>query len=189
LDTPEIFLTTGETIQIVKEKIKGTKEKISTSYKPLIKDASVGNILLIDDGLIKLKVKEKTKNSLICTIENGGILRPKKGINLPGMILSTPSITEKDYEILAFILRHRVDYIALSFVRKAEDIIELKKWLKENKSDISVIAKIEKKEACDEFDSILDASDGIMIARGDLGVELPPQEVPLIQKEIIKKCN
>ena len=186
---PEIELITGKTIEIISKDIKGTSEKISTSYKPLVEDAQIGDTILIDDGLLRLKVSQKVKDSLNCLIENGGILKPKKGINLPGMKLSTPSITEEDYENLEFILQHRVDYIALSFVRKADDIIELKNWLKAKGKETPVIAKIEKKEACDDFDSILEVSDGIMIARGDLGVELPPQEVPLIQKEIIKKCN
>ncbi len=189
LITPEIELITGKTIEIISEDIKGTSEKISTSYKPLIKDAQTGDSILIDDGLLRLKVLQKGKDSLNCLIVNGGILRPRKGMNLPGMKLSTPSITEKDYENLEFILQRRIDYIALSFVRKADDIIELKKWLKAKGKETPVIAKIEKKEAYDDFDSILEVSDGIMVARGDLGVELPPQEVPLIQKEIIKKCN
>ncbi len=189
LITPEIELITGKTIEIISEDIKGTSEKISTSYKSLVKDAQTGDIILIDDGLLRLEVLQKEEASLKCLIVNGGILKPKKGINLPGMKLSTPSVTEKDYENLEFILQHRVDYIALSFVRKADDIMGLKNWLKAKGKETPVIAKIEKKEACDDFDSILEVSDGIMIARGDLGVELPPQEVPLIQKEIIKKCN
>ena len=189
LSTPEVLLTTGDTIKIVSEDVNGTKEKISSSYKPLTKDAAIGDIILIDDGLLRLKVTGKDKDSLTCLIENGGILKPKKGINLPGMKLTTPSITGKDYENLEFIIQNRVDYIALSFVRHADEIIELKNWLKEKDKEIKVIAKIEKKEGCDNFESILDASDGIMVARGDLGVELPPQDVPMLQKKIIKKCN
>lgn len=189
LSSPEIELEKGNYISIVTKEIIGTKEKISTSYTPLVADAKINDIILIDDGLLRLKVTEKKDDSLICLIENGGILKPKKGINLPGMKLSTTSITKKDYENLEFIIQNRVDYIALSFVLQASDIIELKNWLKEKNKEIQVIAKIEKKEACENFDSILEVADGIMIARGDLGVELPPQEVPLIQKEIIKKCN
>ena len=189
LSTPEVLLTTGNTIKIVSEDIKGTKEKISSLYKPLINDATIGDVILIDDGLLRLKITGKDENSLTCLIENGGILKPKKGINLPGMKLTTPSITKKDYENLEFIIQKRVDYIALSFVRHPDEIIKLKNWLKERDKDIQVISKIEKKEGCDNFESILDASDGIMVARGDLGVELPPQDVPMLQKEIIKKCN
>lgn len=186
---PEIELKTGDKIEITAENIIGTSKIISTSYKYLVSDAEAGNKVMIDDGLIRLQILEKRNSSIICLIENGGILKPKKGINLPGMKLSTPSITDKDYSDLEFALEYRIDFIALSFVRSADDITTLKEWLKAKGKSISVIAKIEKKEAVDDFDSILDASDGIMIARGDLGVELQPQDVPVIQKEIIKKCN
>jgi len=186
---PTISIKTGEQIEITIDDIKGDEKIISTSYKQLINDAQIDSPILINDGLIRLKIKEKKKNSIICVIENGGILSPRKGMNLPGMKLSTPSITEKDYRDLEYILKHRVDYIALSFVRSSKDIIELKKWLKNKKQNIPVIAKIEKTEAIDDFDAILKVCEGIMIARGDLGVELSPQEVPFIQKQIIKKCN
>jgi len=189
LAEPEIEIYTGEKIEITPEKIKGTREKISTSYSYLVNDARTGDPILIDDGLIRLRVIDKKENSIVCIIENGGILRPKKGMNLPGMKISAPSVTEKDYRDLEFILKHRVDYIALSFVRSASDISILKSWLKERNREIPVIAKIEKKEAVDNFDEILNTADGIMIARGDLGVELNPEDVPIIQKMIIKKCN
>ena len=189
LTEPEIEITTGDKIEITIENIKGTKEKISTSYKLLIDDAAIGNQVLIDDGLIRLRIIEKKKESLICLIENGGTLKPHKGMNLPGMRISSPSITEKDYSDLEFAIKFRVDFIALSFIRSAEEIITLKEWLKQRKYEKPVIAKIEKKEAVDNFDEILQAADGIMIARGDLGVELFPQEVPVIQKMIIRKCN
>ena len=186
---PTISIETGEQIEITIDDIKGDEKIISTSYKQLIDDAQIDSPILINDGLIRLRIREKKKNSIICDIENGGILSPRKGMNLPGMKLSTPSITEKDYRDLEFAIKHRVDYIALSFVRSSKDLIELKEWLKDKKQNIPVIAKIEKKEAIDDFDSILKACEGIMIARGDLGVELSPQEVPFIQKQIIKKCN
>lgn len=189
LAEPEIELETGNTIEITTENLKGTKQLISTSYNALVNDAAIGDPVLIDDGRIRLRVTEKKKNSIICKIENGGTLLPKKGLNLPGMKLSTPGITEKDFNDLEFIIKHRVDYIALSFVRSAQDILTLKDWLLKRNSFIPVIAKIEKREAVENFDTILDAADGIMVARGDLGVELPAAEVPVIQKEIIKKCN
>jgi pyruvate kinase len=189
LTEPEIELETGSTIEITTENLKGTKQLISTSYNALMNDAAIGDPVLIDDGRIRLRVTEKKKNSIICNIENGGTLLPKKGLNLPGMKLSTPGITEKDFNDLEFIIKHRVDYIALSFVRSAQDILTLKDWLLKRNSFIPVIAKIEKREAVENFDTILDAADGIMVARGDLGVELPAAEVPVIQKEIIKKCN
>ncbi len=189
LADPEVELKTGSTIEITTDDIKGTDQIISTSYKELIKDAAVGDPVLIDDGLIRLRIIEKKEKSVKCKIENGGILLPKKGMNLPGMKLSTPSVTEKDFKDLEFIIKHRVDYIALSFVRSPDDILTIRDWLKERNLEIPLIAKIEKKEGVDLFDSILEVSDGIMVARGDLGVELDAAEVPVIQKEIIKKCN
>ncbi|HEY6906072.1 MAG TPA: pyruvate kinase [Ignavibacteriaceae bacterium] len=189
LSEPEIELKTGNKIEITTESIIGTEKCISTSYSRLIDDASIGDPVLIDDGLIRLRITGKKGNSIICIIENGGILRSKKGMNLPGMKLSTPSLTEKDYADLDFVMRHRVDYIALSFVRSQHDISVLKEWLKARNSEIPVIAKIEKPEAVENFDEILDAADGIMVARGDLGVEMEASLVPVIQKEIIKKCN
>ena len=189
LAEPSIQLNENDSLEITTEKILGTKNKISTTYQYLPRDAEIGNFILIDDGLIRLSIVDKTENSVICNVVNGGILKPRKGMNLPGMKLSTPSITEKDYENLEFALKHRVDFIALSFVRSAEDVIELKNWLLIKGREIPVIAKIEKREAVEQIDDILKIADGIMIARGDLGVELPPQEVPILQKSIIKKCN
>jgi len=189
LSKPEIEILSGDKIEITTEDVKGTKDLISTSYKYLADDAQVGDRLLIDDGLLRLRIIERKKKSVICIIENGGILKPKKGMNLPGMRLSTKSVTEKDLEDLEFALDYRVDYVALSFVRSAGDISTLREWMKRNNKVRPIIAKIEKKEAVENFDEILEVADGIMVARGDLGVELPPQEVPIIQKEIIKKCN
>ena len=189
LETPSIELENGQTIEITVDDVIGNKDLISTSYKELVNDAEIGNDILINDGLIKLTIKSKSKRSVICEVINGGTLTPKKGMNLPGMKLSTPSVTKKDYENLEFILKYRVDYIALSFVRSADDVMELKDWLSANGKNIPVIAKIEKKEAVDNLFDIIMAADGIMIARGDLGVELPPQEVPVLQKTIIRHCN
>ncbi len=189
LEQPSIELQTGNTIEITIDDIKGNEKIISTSYKQLVNDAQVGDQILINDGLIRLKVKSKKIKSLECEIVNGGILTPKKGMNLPGMNLSTPSITEKDFRDLEFVIKHRIDYIALSFVRSANDVVELKKWLVEKGKNIPVIAKIEKKEAVDNLFEIILTADGIMVARGDLGVELPPQEVPVLQKTIIRQCN
>ena len=189
LEKPEIEIFDGKKIEITTEEITGTEQKISTSYSHLPVDAEVGDKILIDDGLINLKVISKTKTSVICEVINGGILRPKKGMNLPGMKLSSPSVTELDLTNLEFALKHRVDFIALSFVRKASDIYDLRKWLQERGFDKPIIAKIEKPEAVTNFETILNAADGIMVARGDLGVELKPYDVPIIQKRIIKRCN
>ena len=189
LSKPSIEIETGNQIEITTEDIEGNEKIISTSYKELISDAEIGALILINDGLIRLKIIGKGKSSITCEIENGGTLSPRKGMNLPGMKLTTPSITEKDFSDLEFVLEHRIDYIALSFVRSSNDIIRLKRWLKERNHDMPVIAKIEKKEAIDDFENVLDVTDGIMIARGDLGVELAPQEVPVLQKQIIRRCN
>jgi len=189
LKSDEIEIFSGNKIEITTDELTGDEKIISTSYKNLPRDAAIGDLILINDGLIRLKIVEKKKNSVISEIINGGILSPKKGMNLPGMKLSTPALTEKDFEDLNFLLDKPIDYIALSFVRKVDDILSLKDWLNSNGKSTPVIAKIEKKEAIDDFESILNVADGIMIARGDLGVELSPAKVPVIQKEIIKKCN
>jgi pyruvate kinase len=189
LEKPEIEIIEGSKIEITTEDVIGNEKVISTSYKALAKDAEIGNTVLIDDGIIKLNIIEKRNHSVICSVQAGGILKPKKGMNLPGMNLSTESFTAKDQENILFAIKHRVDFIALSFVRSANDVIKLREWLNTQNAVRPIIAKIEKKEAVDNFDEILEVSDGIMIARGDLGVELPPQDLPVIQKEIIKKCN
>jgi pyruvate kinase len=189
LEDPEIEIITGNKITITPKNIIGTKDIFSVSYTPIIDDAQKGDLILIDDGLIRVRVIERVNDTLSCIIESGGILRPRKGINLPGMKLSTPSVTEKDLNNIEFALKHHVDYIALSFVRTEKDILTLREWLKNKNMLRPIIAKIEKKEAVDNFDEILKAADGIMVARGDLGVELPAQNVPVIQKSIIKKCN
>jgi len=186
---PEIKIESGDLLELTTEKVVGTNKKVYTSYNELPKDAEIGESILIDDGLIRLEVIEKKKDSIICRILEGGILKPKKGMNLPDMKLNTPSITEKDIENLTFALKYRVDFIALSFVRSADDIKLLRNWLIGNGYDKPIIAKIEKPEAIENFDSILGDADGIMVARGDLGVELAPQLVPVFQKRIIKKCN
>lgn len=186
---PEIKINSGDKIEITIDKVIGTNKIISTSYKALVKDAKISERILIDDGIIKLKILKKKTKSLVCLIEEGGILKPRKGMNLPEMTLSTPSVTKKDLSDLKFALQFRVDYIALSFVRSANDIIKLRRWLSRNGYNVPIIAKIEKKEAVDNIDSILNEADGLMVARGDLGVELPTEEVPNIQKSIIKKCN
>lgn len=185
----EIEIKDGNSIEITVEDIIGNDKIVSASYKSLVEDASIGDKILINDGLIRLSITEKREKSVVCFIEDGGILSPRKGMNLPGMKLSTPSITEKDFSDLEFLIQHRIDYIALSFVRSPDDVVKLKAWLKSKDKEIPVVAKIEKKEAVESLDEIIKVSDGIMIARGDLGVEFPPQDVPVLQKNIIRKCN
>ncbi|MDX1699327.1 MAG: pyruvate kinase [Melioribacteraceae bacterium] len=189
LEFDEIEIVTGELIEITVDDVIGNKEIISTSYKDLVNDSAIGDEILINDGLIKLKVAEKKDKSVVCNILEGGILRPKKGMNLPGMQLTTESITEKDKSDMEFAFQHRVDYVALSFVRSAEDIISLRKWMEERGFNKQIVAKIEKPEAVENFEEILEVSDAIMVARGDLGVELGSYQIPVIQKRIIRRCN
>ena len=189
LSEPEITLSSGKKISIGVDDVIGTSERISCSYKDLVGDSEPGNIILIDDGLLKLKVIEKNESEITCDILEGGILKPRKGINLPGMKLNIPSLTDKDKQDLEFALKFNIDFIALSFVRSAEDIDYLKSWMAERDHFKPIIAKIEKPEAVEDFDDILSVSDGIMVARGDLGVEMQPQEVPIIQKNIIRKAR
>ncbi len=189
LKKDKVKIKSGDNIEITIDKLDGDENIISASYQELVKDAQIGEIILIDDGLIKLEVTKKKERSLICKIIEGGKLKPKKGMNLPGMKLSTPALTEQDKANLEFALQYRIDFIALSFVRSANDIVELKKWLKEKGYEKPIIAKIEKPEAVENFEEILKVADVIMVARGDLGVEIDPQLVPAIQKQIIRRCN
>ncbi len=185
----EVSLKEGSVFEITTDDILGNDERVSTSYKALPQDVKPGEIILINDGLVKLQVKEIQGNSVFCEVLEGGIISSKKGLNLPGTKLSVPSVTEKDLRDLEFALKFRVDYVALSFVREARDIHFLRSWLLERGYKQKIIAKIEKPEAVENFDEILEAADGIMVARGDLGVEMETQKVPIIQKMIIEKCN
>jgi len=182
-----VFLKKNKTIQITSKQVAGNADIASTTYKDLSKDVKKGDKILIDDGLIELKVLSKSKDTVTCKIINGGILKEHKGINLPGVKVSAPSLTEKDKKDLLFGLEKGVDFFALSFVRNANDLKRIKSILKKHKSDTPVIAKIEKPEAVGKLDEILKIADGIMVARGDLGVEMRPEMVPKIQKEIIYK--
>lgn len=182
-----VLLKKNKTIQITSKQVSGDADIVSTTYKNLSKDVKKGDKILIDDGLIELKVLSTTKDTITCKIISGGRLKEHKGINLPGVKVSAPSLTEKDKKDLLFGIKHEVDFFALSFVRNANDLKRIKSILKKHKSDIPVIAKIEKPEAVDNLDEILKFADGIMVARGDLGVELSPEMVPRIQKQIIQK--
>jgi pyruvate kinase len=184
-DGKPVNLITGDTIRITTAKVEGTADKVSTTYTKLTEDVKKGDKILIDDGLIELKVLFKRKDTIKCQIINGGILKEHKGINLPGVDVSAPSLTEKDRRDLNFGIKVGVDYFALSFVRKAEDLRQIKKIIKRQGHQTPVIAKIEKPEALDNLDDILEATDAIMVARGDLGVELNPEQVPCVQKKII----
>lgn len=189
LEQIEYKIKSGNNIEISIDNIIGNEKIISCSYNQLVNDSKIGNQILIDDGLIKLEIIDKKERSVICKIIEGGVLKPKKGINFPGMKLSTPAFTEADKKNIDLAIKHHVDYIALSFVRTAEDIYSLRNWMNSKGYDKPIIAKIEKPEAVDNFEEILEAADGIMVARGDLGVEMAPQFVPIVQKSIIRRCN
>ena len=184
-----VFLRPAEQITLTTDTVESGDERIPVGYKNFAKDVEPGNTVLIDDGLLSLRVDEVEENDVICTIIHGGLLKEKKGINLPGSKISEPSLTAKDLRDLEFGLKLGVDYVALSFVRSAKDILDLKKIIRRKRKSTPVIAKIEKVEAVRQLDAIIDAADAVMVARGDLGVEMPGHIVPLLQKRIIKRCK
>ena len=170
--------------------VPGTAEKFSITYPELIYDVEIGSKILIDDGLIELEVTGKQKNEIITKVLNSGIVRNKKGINVPNVTINLPGITEKDKGDILFGIEQDVDFIAASFVRKPSDVLEIRNLLEaHNGSHIKIIPKIENREGVVNLDGILEVSDGLMVARGDLGVEIPAEEVPIVQKDMIRKCN
>ena len=189
LQDGKLILTEGHEFIFTIEKMVGTLEKIYVSYPNLTTDVEAGERIFLDDGKMELSVvKVLNDKEVLMRVTLGGVLTPKKGVNLPDSKLTMPSMTEKDFEDLQFIIAQKLDWVALSFVRKVEDITKLKTILKDHESKIKVIAKIEMPEAITNLRDIIVASDGIMVARGDLGVEIPIEQVPIIQKDIIKKC-
>lgn len=179
----------GDILTFTNEKITGNKERIYVSYPSLHNDVKVGNIIMIDDGKLEVMVKKILKNNDVqVEVILGGTLSSKKGINLPDTKISLPALTQKDLEDLEFIIEQKLDWVALSFVRSAKDLEILRKKLEQKDSKTKIIAKIEKPEALDNLRDIIVESDAVMIARGDLGVELPVEKVPLLQKQIIRKC-
>ncbi len=189
LENGKLILKEGDEFIFTIDKMVGTNEKIYVSYPNLASDVKVGERIFLDDGKMELSVvKVLNEKEVLMRVTLGGVLTPKKGVNLPDSSLTMPSMTEKDFADLEFIIAQKLDWVALSFVRKAEDIINLKKILKANDSKIKVIAKIEMPEALKNLRDIIVESDGVMVARGDLGVEVPIEQVPVIQKDIIRKC-
>ena len=186
----KVLLETGAEFTLTTEEIIGNAEKVSVTYDGLVNDVKIGGTVLIDDGLIGLEVKKIKGNDIICEVINGGELGQRKGVNVPNIPVKLPAITEKDREDIKFGVEQEIDFIAASFVRNADCILEIKAYLKSLKAPyIPIIAKIENAEGIENIDEIIRASDGIMIARGDLGVEIPAEEVPYLQKMIIEKCN
>jgi pyruvate kinase len=190
LSVDAIELVQDQHIILTTEEILGDAQRVSVTYSDLPKDVTVGSTILIDDGLIGLTVVDIRGTEIECRIVNGGTLKSKKGVNVPGVSVSLPGITEKDAADIVFGIQQGVDFIAASFVRKASDVLEIRHLLEQdNATHIHIISKIENQEGVDNLDEILEVSDGLMVARGDLGVEIPAEEVPLVQKRMIKKCN
>ena len=192
MENDSIELVTGQKIEISMTEVLGTAERFSITYEQLIEDVDTGSIILLDDGLIELRVESLDKeNGIIHTVvENAGTLKTKKGVNVPGVSVQLPGITEKDAQDILFGIEQNVDFVAASFVRRSSDVLEIRGLLEKNGgSHIQIIPKIENQEGVDNIDEIIMVSDGLMVARGDLGVEIPPEEVPLVQKSLIDKCN
>lgn len=189
-DGKKVTLQEGNTFVLTMEDIVGDDTKVSLSYKGLAEDVQQGTVILIDDGLIGLKVKEIVDQDIVCEIVNGGELGERKGVNVPNVPVRLPAITEKDKEDIKFGVEQDIDFIAASFVRNAECVLEIRAFLKELDAPyIPIIAKIENAEGIRNIDEIIRAADGIMVARGDMGVEIPAEEVPYLQKMLIQKCN
>ena len=189
-DGKKINLQAGNLFTLTTEDIVGDESKVSITYAGLVEDVQVGSTILVDDGLIGLKVKEKKAKEIVCTVINGGELGERKGVNVPNVPVRLPAITDKDREDIRFGVEQEIDFIAASFVRNAECILEIKAFLRECGAPyIPIIAKIENAEGIKNIDEIIRCADGIMVARGDLGVEIPAEEVPYLQKMMIQKCN
>jgi pyruvate kinase len=183
-----VLLKSGSTVTITPSDIAGTPTRISTTFPDLASELESGARILLSDGLIELRVRGVSGKDVVCDVLNGGMLGEHQGINLPGVALSIPALTEKDRKDLEFGLKHNVDAVALSFVRTGEDVRTVKRIVANHKSDVPVIAKLEKPQAIDHLEDILEVADGVMVARGDLGVEMAPEKVPVIQKHIIQRA-
>ena len=184
-----VLLRAGQKFVITVAKVLGDSTRVNTTFQPLPREVKSGDRILLSDGLIELRVEKTTRSEVICQVVNGGVLGEHKGINLPGVKLHVPAITEKDRVDLRFALAHGADYIAASFVRRAEDVHLAKELVRRFKKDTPVIVKLEKPEAIDNLEQILPVSDGVMVARGDLGVEMNPEQVPVVQKNIIARAR
>ena len=187
-----IELEKGTEVIVSMTEVEGTPEKFSVTYDNLINDVQEGSYILLDDGLIELQVKQidKANGEVVCDVLNTGELKNKKGVNLPGVKVSLPGITDKDAEDIKFGISENIDFIAASFVRRPSDVLDIRKLLEDGKNtNISIIPKIENQEGIDNIKEILEVSDGLMVARGDMGVEIPPESVPMVQKDLIRQCN
>ncbi len=191
-DSKEVFLKSGQIFNLIcnNKKFIGNNKEVALSYKKIFHDININNLILIDDGLISMKVIKKINYKIICKVLNNGYLGENKGINLPEVNISLPCLSKKDKKDLIFGCKNNVDFIAASFIRNSEDVLKIRSFLdKNNGKNIQIISKIENKEGLKNFDKILNVSDGIMVARGDLGVEIPVEDVIFAQKMMIRKCN
>jgi pyruvate kinase len=184
-----VLLRAGQKFVITTAKVLGDSTRVSTTFHPLPREVRPGDRILLSDGLIELRVERTTRTEVICQVVNGGVLGEHKGINLPGVKLHVPALTEKDRVDLRFALTHDADYIAVSFVRRPEDVQMAKELVRRAKKDTPIIAKLEKPEAIENLEQILPVTDGVMVARGDLGVEMNPEQVPVVQKNIIARAR
>ena len=182
------MLEAGQTFTLTTREVEGTKEICSITYKDLPQDVHEGGTIMLDDGLIKLAIKSVTDTDIVCEVLNSGKIKTKKGVNVPGVHLSMPYLSQRDRDDIIFGVQQGFDFIAASFVRTAQDVYDIRNLLNEYDSNIRIIAKIENREGVNNIDSILSAADAVMVARGDLGVEVPFEELPEIQKNIIKTC-
>lgn len=188
LEAP-LFLRAGEEVELVTENATGAGMRIPVNYEGIARDVRPGDTVLIADGLVCLRVLETSERSVLCRVEVGGEVESHKGVNLPGVRVNLPSVTEKDVADIRFAIAEGADFIALSYVRKAEDVLAARRFLEEAGADISLLAKIENWEGLENLHPILKVADGVMVARGDLGLEIPTEEVPLAQKRIIQEAN
>jgi pyruvate kinase len=184
-----VLLRAGQKFVITTAKVLGDTTRVNTTFHPLPREVHAGDRILLSDGLIELRAEKTSQTEVTCQVVNGGVLGEHQGINLPGVQLHVPALTEKDRADLRFAAAHGADYIAVSFVRRPEDIVLAKSLVKRARKNIPVIAKLEKPEAIENLDEILKVSDGVMVARGDLGVEMNPERVPVVQKEIISRAR
>ncbi|MEW6623842.1 MAG: pyruvate kinase [Bacillota bacterium] len=189
IEGDKVYLSAGSILAITAEDVMGTQNRISISYKGLVHDIKPGDKILLDDGLIELEVLRVENSDIVCRVLNGGEISNRKGVNVPGVHVNLPAITEKDVKDIIFGIEQGVDFIAASFVRTAADVLEIRRILEMYNADIHIISKIENQAGVQNIDEIIQVSDGIMVARGDLGVEIPSEEVPLVQKTLIEKCN
>lgn len=189
LEAGAVELIAGQQFTLTTRPVAGDEREVSTTYSALPNDCVPGNKILLDDGNLSLQVESTTDTDVRCVVVDGGVLKTNKGINLPGVDVSAPALSAKDKHDVEWAIANKMDFVALSFVRRVEDVLELRRIVEGSMSSIKIISKLEKPEAMDNLDSIIEVSDGVMVARGDLGVEMQTEDVPLLQKKIIRRAN